>query len=74
MWLTECRLASLALCTGQAGRYLLHVRLRKQATALPGSPFTLDVEPGPAWALSTSLPFEKLVAEVGAPEPDRNHL
>ena len=38
------------------GEYLLHVRLRQQAVALPGSPFNLSVMPGPAHALSTTLP------------------
>ena len=50
---------------GVAGSYLLHVRLRNQAAALPGSPFPLQVLPGPAWAQSSSLPFEQLTSEVG---------
>lgn len=52
---------------GVAGQYLLHVRLRKQAAALPGSPFLLQVHPGPAYALSSSLPFEPMSSEVGEP-------
>lgn len=50
---------------GVAGKYLLHVRLRKQAVALPGSPFLLEVEPGKAHALSSRLPLEPMVDEVG---------
>ena len=41
---------------GRAGQYLLHVRLRKQAVAIRGSPFTLTIHSGPAYATSTSLP------------------
>jgi len=41
---------------GLAGRYQLHVGLRHQAVALPGSPFELLVEPGKAYAASTRLP------------------
>ena len=33
---------------GKVGRYLLHVRLRNHAAAVPGSPFALTVTPGPA--------------------------
>lgn len=40
---------------GKVGRYLLHVRLRKQATSVPGSPFALTVKPGPAHSMSTKL-------------------
>ena len=47
--------------------YLLHVRLRGQAAALAGSPFHLQVDPGPAYALSSSLPYEPIDAEVGEP-------
>ena len=43
---------------GVAGQYLLHVRLRKQASSLPGSPFMLTISPGRAYALSTRLPDE----------------
>ena len=50
---------------GVAGQYLLHVRLRKQAVALPGSPFMLKVEAGRAHALSSRLPPEPLISEVG---------
>lgn len=49
---------------GIAGQYLLHVRLRKQAVALPGSPFSLTVDPGPAYALSSTLPTEHIVGHV----------
>ena len=41
---------------GVAGRYLLHVRLRQEAAPVPGSPFLLEVKPGPAHALSTRMP------------------
>ena len=49
---------------GVAGTYLLHVRLRKQAVSLPGSPFLLTVHPGPAFATNTILPSE-ISGEVG---------
>ena len=49
---------------GVAGQYLLHVRLRKQARALPGSPFLLTIKAGPAFAMSTTLPKE-IHGEVG---------
>ena len=49
---------------GVAGKYLLHVRLRKQAASLKGSPFLLTVRPGKAYALSTSLP-KHIYGEVG---------
>ena len=52
---------------GVAGTYLLHVRLRKQAAALPGSPFTLHVTPGAAFALTSELPSSILHGEVGQP-------
>ena len=53
---------------GVAGQYLLHVRLRKQATSLPESPFFLTVEPGAPCALSSALPVERpLVGVVGLP-------
>ena len=41
---------------GLAGEYFLHVRLRQQAKAIPGSPFRLTVLPGPAHARSTYAP------------------
>lgn len=40
---------------GLAGQYLLHVRLRQQAVAIPGSPFKLTVSPGAAHAKSTRI-------------------
>lgn len=49
---------------GIAGVYLLHVRLRKQAASLPGSPFMLTVHPGPAYAAQTELPLH-VRGEVG---------
>ena len=52
---------------GVAGDYLLHVRLRSQAAAVPGSPFPLRVDPGPAYALSTALPEGPLWRQVGEP-------
>ena len=45
---------------GAAGRYLLHVGLRKQGFSLPGSPFHIEVKPGPAHAPSSTLPPEVL--------------
>ena len=41
---------------GLAGYYKLHVGLRQQAAALPGSPFMLYVMPGGAYAPSTKMP------------------
>ena len=56
---------------GRAGRYLLHVGLRNQNVALPGSPFEITVDPGAAHAVSTRLPADKLplkgtVGEMGS--------
>ena len=53
---------------GRVGRYLLHVRLRSTALALPGSPFALTVSPGPAHWESSSLEPETtpLPGEVGS--------
>lgn len=50
---------------GVAGKYLLHVRLRKQAVSLPGSPFPLNVEPGMPFALASRLSVRALSGEVG---------
>ena len=50
---------------GLVGQYLLHVRLRQQAAALPGSPFCLTVKPGKAHALSTTLPRSSIAGTVG---------
>ena len=61
--LREFHTASYSI--GVAGSYLLHVRLRNQAVALPGSPFLLQVTPGAAFAQSSSLPYESLLSEVG---------
>lgn len=41
---------------GVCGVYRLHIGLRHQTTPVNGSPFTLNVTPGPAHALSTGLP------------------
>jgi hypothetical protein len=53
------------MSTSGAGEYLLHVRLRQQATAIPGSPFHLTVLPGPAdpraTFISTDAPLSGLV-------------
>ena len=56
---------------GRAGRYLLHVGLRNQKAALPGSPFELTVDPGSAHAVSTKLstnqlPLKGTVGETGS--------
>ena len=40
---------------GKCGTYLLHIGLRQQSTPLPGSPFVLEVSPGPAHALATRI-------------------
>ena len=40
---------------GATGTYLLHIGLRGQGAALPGSPYSLVVRPGPAHALSTRI-------------------
>jgi len=45
---------------GLAGRYRLHVGLRQQSVALPGSPFDLEIVPGNAYAPSTKLPKDRL--------------
>ena len=45
---------------GLAGKYRLHVGLRQQSVALPGSPFEIEVMPGAAYAPSTRLPKESL--------------
>lgn len=50
---------------GLAGHYLLHVRLRQQAAAVPGSPFNLQVLPGPAHAKSTHISTAPLRGMVG---------
>ena len=50
---------------GVSGSYLMHVRLRKQAASLPGSPFLLAVDPGEAYALSCSLPSTPLMGVCG---------
>ena len=50
----------VAYSIGLCGRYLLHVGLRQQSTPLPGSPFRLEVTPGPAHALATRIPEELL--------------
>ena len=54
------RVHTVHFSVGLAGKYLLHVGLRQQATALPGSPFQLTVKPGAAYAPSTRLPAEML--------------
>lgn len=56
---------------GRAGKYLLYVGLRNQKAALPGSPFELTVDPGPAHPAATRLPAELLplqgvVGEMGS--------
>lgn len=45
---------------GRAGRYLLHVGMRSTGEPLPGSPFQLEVAPGPAHAASTGVPLASL--------------
>ena len=41
---------------GLVGVYELHIGLREQSIPLPGSPFRLQVRPGPASAIGTGLP------------------
>ena len=51
---------------GLAGRYRLHVGLRQQGVALPGSPFLVEVTAGGAHAPSTRIPDNvDLVGPVG---------
>ena len=45
----------LSFSVGMAGDCLLHVRLRREASPLPGSPFLIRVEPGPPFAPATPL-------------------
>ena len=47
---------SVHYSVGLAGRYKLHVGLRQQNAALPGSPFDLLVEPGKPYPTSSKLP------------------
>lgn len=47
---------SIAMC----GKYYLHVGLRRQGVSLPDSPFRLEVIPGPAHPLATTVPKEAL--------------
>jgi len=44
----------------KAGRYKLHVGLRQQGVALPGSPFILHVDSGTAHPLACCVPCEAL--------------
>ena len=53
---------------GLVGEYLLHVRLRQMAVALPGSPFRLHVAPNVAHASSTRLPTTTVAGFVGDAE------
>ena len=54
------RVHTVHYSVGLAGTYRLHVGLRQQSVALPGSPFTLEVLPGSPYAPSTRLPKESL--------------
>jgi hypothetical protein len=47
------------------GTYRLHVGLRSQAVPIPGSPFTLRVQPGPASSIATTLPTDVILPLVG---------
>ena len=44
---------------GRAGDYLLHIGIRNQSAPLPGSPYELNVRPGPAHPITTSLPMDE---------------
>lgn len=62
---------TVSYSVGKAGQYLLFVGLRNQKAALPGSPFELTVEPGPAHPGATMLPTAMLplkgvVGEMGS--------
>ncbi|KOO34783.1 protein snt-2 [Chrysochromulina tobinii] len=57
---TWVQLHEVSYSVGKAGKYLLHVGLRGQSAILPGSPFMLEVVPGPAHAPSTSIPADEL--------------
>ena len=59
---------------GLAGDFLLHVRLRTSAAAIPGSPFRLHVSPGPAHAKRTYLSTEPLRGLVGQTSDSGCHL
>ena len=59
---------------GLAGKYKLHVGLRQQEKALPGSPFDLRVEPGAAFAASSKLPVESLPLQGIADEDKQEGL
>ena len=55
---------------GRAGKYKLHMGLRHQNAPFPGSPFDLEVVPGPASAITTMVPRGlELRGEVGR-EPE----
>ena len=54
------RTHQVSYSVGKAGKYLLHVGLRGQSAILPGSPFMLEVVPGPAHAPSTAIPANQL--------------
>lgn len=47
---------TVSYSVGAAGKYLMFVGLRQQTSLLPGSPFVLEVRPGPAHAVSTHVP------------------
>ena len=51
---------------GVAGSYLLHVRLRNQAASLPGSPYMLRVDPGPAFAMTTFCHRKRSFAKLAS--------
>ena len=59
---------------GLAGEYKMHVGLRQQEKALPGSPFTLTVEPGHAYAGCSRLPMGMLPLHGVADEGFQNGL
>jgi len=56
---------TVSYSVGLVGEYLLHVRLRQQAAALPGSPFRLLVTPGLGHARSCKVPPGMVVGNVG---------
>ena len=60
----------VSFSVGKVGRYLLHVRLRKDALPVPGSPFALTVRPGPAHHLTTWLEPPTVPLQVCAHTPN----
>ena len=72
-YMNQCvQVHKVSYSVGRVGHYLLHVRLRKAGAPLPGSPFALTVNPGPAHAAASKLPEESmpLMGRVGTGSSD----